>query len=37
MNDYPDFKEDMMNITVAIPGIVDWLMNKPAYQDSPVY
>jgi hypothetical protein len=31
MNDYPDFKEDIMNITVAIPGIVDWLMNKPGY------
>lgn len=37
MNDYPEFKEDMMNITIAIPGIVDWLMNKPAYKDSPVY
>jgi hypothetical protein len=26
-----------MNITIAIPGIVDWLMNKPGYQDNIVY
>ena len=31
INNYPEFKEDMMNITVAIPGIVDWLMDKPGY------
>jgi len=35
--DYPDFKEDMKNITLAIPGIVDWLMNKPDHKDSPIY
>lgn len=34
INNYPQFKEDMMNITLAIPGIVDWLMNKPGYKDS---
>ncbi len=27
----------MKNITLAIPGIVDWLMNKPDHKDSPIY
>jgi hypothetical protein len=35
--DYPDFKFDDKNISVAIPGIVDWLQGNDGYKNSFVY
>jgi hypothetical protein len=37
INDYPDFKFDDKNISVAIPGVINWLKGSPGYQDSFVY
>lgn len=35
--DFPDFKLDAKNISVAIPGIVDWLKGNAGHQNSFVY
>lgn len=37
LKDYPDFKEDMHNITEHIPDIVNWLSDKGGYQESDTY
>lgn len=37
MDDFPDFEFDEEHIGKVIPAIVDWLSDKPGYENTFVY